>query len=449
MNSDAPLIPPNDRGRISVMLRTLAGVRESVLDLVPSERARYASMGGVVVGTAAIAALSMAVALYSVFGTLANLAAIPFTVLWGLFILNLDRWLMSTTVNRDGLARMGKFLPRIGLALIFGIIIAEPLLLGVFNSAIEKQIRDERAVDLARLEATLVRCNPVSGPAARPSGCAAGDLLTVEADPDAIRSRLATRQGQAAQLRDKMTRDLANHKELNDKARQECAGLSGSGLSGRQGEGNRCRVLRRQADDYRTDNGMDGDATRLQDLDADIAVLSESLQQESTAYTEKITARIQERVTMMRSSQRQIGLLERLRALDALVSTNGYVEASGWALRVFFVTVDSLPVLVKMLTGRTAYDRVLAGRLAREERAQELAEGTAGYRDARQAAVQRFRIDLEGAAERDRASVRSRQAHAGTGEELHELIVAGAEEILRQTRGLRPPLSSNHSRREP
>ena len=35
--------------------------------------------------------------------------AIAFTVIWGLFILNLDRWLMSTVVDRDGWARLVRF----------------------------------------------------------------------------------------------------------------------------------------------------------------------------------------------------------------------------------------------------------------------------------------------------------------------------------------------------
>jgi hypothetical protein len=134
MNRNEPTPPGRSRGGLGVQLRRLAGVQESTLDKVPGERARYTSMGGVVLGTAAIATVSMAVAMYAVFGSLTNPVTIVFTLIWGLFILNLDRWLMSTIVDRDGWARFVRFLPRIVLAVIFGVIIAEPLLLGVYST---------------------------------------------------------------------------------------------------------------------------------------------------------------------------------------------------------------------------------------------------------------------------------------------------------------------------
>src|SRR5262249_23062243 len=142
LNESTPSRAPRPRIGLGVLLRRLAGVQEDTLDVVPGERARYTSMGGVVLGTAAIATISMGVAMYIVFVPRASPVVIVFpavfTALWGLFILNLDRWLMSTVVERDGWTRVVRFLPRIILAVIFGVIIAEPLLLGVYNSAIVK-----------------------------------------------------------------------------------------------------------------------------------------------------------------------------------------------------------------------------------------------------------------------------------------------------------------------
>ena len=49
---------------------------------------------------------------------------------------------------------------RVAMAVLFGIIIAEPLVLRVFQTAVEKHIQDQRAQDLADLAGRLKNCNP-------------------------------------------------------------------------------------------------------------------------------------------------------------------------------------------------------------------------------------------------------------------------------------------------
>jgi hypothetical protein len=436
MNLNEPTPSRAPRVGLGVLLRRLAGVQESTLDTVPGERARYTSMGGVVLGTAAIATISIGVAMYTVFGTWASPVAIVFTALWGLFILNLDRWLMSTVVERDGWARVVRFLPRILLAVIFGVIIAEPLLLGVYDSAIVKHIRDGRQHDVDQVEALLVRCNPKSGPAARPADCTSGNLLTVDVDPDATQDQLKTVTEQANKLRETVNRDKDRLDELTTKARQECAGDRGPGLTGQRGMGPECRQLYNQIDAYKRDNHTEENVKKLAQLDGSIEELSAKVQTERADYAKKIDTKIREKVHQTIGRQQTIGLMERLRAMNELVSSNGYVHATQWALRIFFIAVDSLPVLVKLLSGRTAYDRVAVGRLAREERAQQLAEGTRIYRDAVQAGVDRYRIDLDGAAERDRASVHARWLNRDTEDELRRLVDEGTDQMMDQVADL-------------
>ena len=98
LRPSAPEKAPWGFGRV---LRIATGVREDMLAVVPSERAKYTSMGGVVAGTAIMAMLSMSAALYFVFGRFEwfIVAAVP---VWGLFIISLDRWLMSSAPSGDG-----------------------------------------------------------------------------------------------------------------------------------------------------------------------------------------------------------------------------------------------------------------------------------------------------------------------------------------------------------
>jgi Domain of unknown function (DUF4407) len=431
MTSNQP--PPlyTRRGRLGVLLRRLAGVQESTMDVVPGERARYTSMGGVVLGTAAIATVSMGVALHAVFGTWTNPLMIAFTLLWGLFILNLDRWLMSSVIDRDGLARIVRFLPRIILAIIFGVIIAEPLLLGVFGSAIERDVRDERNAVVQQFRTDLETCNSASAPYPPAKSCVVNGYI-IDVGPSPSEVQLTQTVAQAHTLRVRVDRDTAQVNVKTDNAHKECDGASGPGFTGRRGLGKRCTKRYAELAAYKRDNRVSENVLELQRLEAKMAELREKMAAERLNHDEIVDREINVRVAE-RLGSAQIGLLERLRAMRRLVSENGYVHATQWALRIFFIVVDSLPVLVKLLSGRTAYDRVSTDRLAREERAQQLAIGTLSYRDAVEAGVHRYRIDLEGAALRGRASTDAWRANRHTEDELRHLIDENTDQIMGRT----------------
>jgi len=100
--------PEPRRGRIDTMeagglrvgrwIRVLAGVDEKLLDKVPQERARYTGLGGVVLGTATIAAFSMWFAISQLLGFSHPLIIFP-VLIWFFFILNFDRWLVSSALG--------------------------------------------------------------------------------------------------------------------------------------------------------------------------------------------------------------------------------------------------------------------------------------------------------------------------------------------------------------
>ncbi len=65
-----------------------AGAHQSLLKSYPSEHAKYAGLGGVILATFVLATLSGGYALYSVFGN--AWMAIAFGVVWGCIIFNLE-----------------------------------------------------------------------------------------------------------------------------------------------------------------------------------------------------------------------------------------------------------------------------------------------------------------------------------------------------------------------
>jgi Domain of unknown function (DUF4407) len=118
----------------------LGGGDPAVLAEVPQERGRFSQMAGVLLTTAGIAVLSMTFALHD--GIKAPLApAVVVGLLWGVVILNLDRFLvmsMGSTRNKPRLILIA--LPRFALAVMLAAVISTPLTLRIFASDIKYQL---------------------------------------------------------------------------------------------------------------------------------------------------------------------------------------------------------------------------------------------------------------------------------------------------------------------
>jgi len=370
-----PAPKPLRRGRIDTVeagglrvgrwIRVLAGVDEKLLDKVPQERARYTGLGGVVLGTATIAAFSMWFAITQLLGFSHPLVIVP-VLIWFFFILNFDRWLVSSALGSGWRKRVPTLLMRVTMAFLFGVIIAEPIVLRVFQTAIEQHIRDEREQELADLRSKLLECNPLTttpgGGTAAP-GCE-GYTLTFETTPGATIEELAARRADAAQLQAVIDTDTKELSRINDLARRECVGDSGPGLTGRFGVGPNCRRLRDEADTYAATHPIAPNLARLTALQTQISQLETKVSTGREDFERTRETQIAERVAELKSHQGNIGLLERMEALNELAKTNAALFLGIWAVRLFFILVDCMPVMVKFLGGTTTYDRLVDDRLA-------------------------------------------------------------------------------------
>ena len=79
--------------KLRKIVLALAGAHEEVLTLVPSERARFESLGWAILITSGVAAVSMWFALASAVG-INGILALPIALAWGLVIMGIDRWLI-------------------------------------------------------------------------------------------------------------------------------------------------------------------------------------------------------------------------------------------------------------------------------------------------------------------------------------------------------------------
>ncbi|WP_433360122.1 DUF4407 domain-containing protein [Actinoplanes sp. CA-142083] len=445
------LIPPEPpRWGPGRLLRMATGVREDLLDHVPSERARYTSMGGVVVGTAMMAMLSMAAALYFIFGGFQPFIVFAVPV-WGMFILSLDRWLMSSTVSRNG-RMMTKLLPRLALSIALGVIVAEPLLLGIYHTAIEEKVAKDRQQELVSRESDLRTCNPIpgtaaaSGPEARDPRCAELRLAVGGKSPEALVIQQQTLSQQAVDLKKIVDADAKAYAELQRKSRLECNGTDTPETTGKPGVGINCVRLRNEADQYRRDHKIDQNAAKLTELNNKIAALTGQVGDSRISYSDALNAEIRKDLDEVRQRQGAVGLLERFRALDELVAANTYVLVTLWAIRIFFILVDALPVILKALSGRAAYDRILELWVTQQEGVQAKRADEETDKHARYGDVVRRRTETWLRGNLDLVEEESRIQRAHVEERRDELIESMEKHLMNIAIGPAGQGWSGHSR---
>ncbi|MGH3889539.1 MAG: DUF4407 domain-containing protein [Pseudonocardiaceae bacterium] len=349
-------------------LRKLTGVDETLLDQVPNERPRYTALGGIVLGTAVIAGFSMWTALTLVQDTASVLLLFP-ALIWALFVLNLDRWLVSSSSGSRWHRRAAILAPRLVIAFFFGVIIAEPLVLRIFDTAVEQHIQDGRDKEVDALRSNLIRCNPVPGAEPTPAidGCD-GYLILFASSSASQGIELAELRREAAALQESSNADTAELGRLQELAFRECNGTPGVGLSGDRGRGLECLRREQAADDFALTHPITERSNQLTRLNARIIQLQGDVTTANVDFQAVRAAEADRRVDELRANQREIGLLERFRALDELVRANNFLFAALWFMRIFFILVDCLPVLVKFFGGLTAYDRLIDLRSAAAER---------------------------------------------------------------------------------
>src|SRR4051812_10673440 len=119
-------------------LIALSGARPEVLERCPTEYGKFEGIGGAVLTTSVLAAISMTFALFSALGV--NIVVSVFAgLVWGLAILSLDRWLVGT-IRADAPHRWRLAAPRILMAVLLGVVISPPPVLQIFKSEIDAQI---------------------------------------------------------------------------------------------------------------------------------------------------------------------------------------------------------------------------------------------------------------------------------------------------------------------
>jgi len=139
-----------------------AGADTQILLQCPmADRVKYGGIGGIVFCTGLLAAFSGGYAFYTIFspkGDAVNLDPIDmasvigsalFAIIWGLIILNMDRFIVSSTGKGDGTDAITRkefvqALPRIIIAIILGFAISSPLEVRILKTEINAELQNKQ-----------------------------------------------------------------------------------------------------------------------------------------------------------------------------------------------------------------------------------------------------------------------------------------------------------------
>jgi len=391
------------RGRIGNGLAVLAGARPDVLAAAPGARAKFVALGGVLLSTGGLALVSMAFAVHMALGVWW-----PFALLiglgWGFVVVNLDRMLLVGMAHDSSLKRnLVLAVPRVGLALILGAVIATPLTLQVFAKEIDTEIvtmqaeagdayraslaDDARFAHLPELAERIAVQESIVA-----SGGRADDGLAV------LRGEVTARQADL---------DLAVEASRALEAKAQCE-LDGTCGTGEAGTGTAYVEARAAADAQAAvvvaaraalDDAVDA-ASAAEGRSASLAATS--LETDRAELTRLTAEEDRLQASFDATNEGSGGLLMRLEALDRLGDRNATLAAAQFMLSLLFMSVEILPVLMKLLLNfspPTAYDRLAAlrdtGDVEIEELAQESRKTVARAKEELLVMAEKERVDRQ------------------------------------------------------
>jgi hypothetical protein len=252
----------------------------------------------------------------------------------------------------------------VGLALVLGVVIATPLTLQVFHKEIDTQIVALQAEKSDAYQRSLDADARFAGlPELREQVALEQEVVASDglADPG-----LAVVHGEVTARQAAYDEAMARQRELEERAQCELDGTCGTGDAG---TGTAYQQARAAADAQaavvtatRSDLGTALDAaSAAEDRSAQQARADlETHQAELTRLTEQKTDL---QAAFDETNRDSGGLLLRLEALSRLSDTNATLWAAQVMLSLLFMSIEVLPVLMKLLLNfspPTAYDRLAA-----------------------------------------------------------------------------------------
>ncbi|MBE9142238.1 DUF4407 domain-containing protein [Planktothrix mougeotii] len=297
-----------------------AGANEEILkkEQCATDRAKYASIGAIVLFISTLASFSMGYAIFVVFENI--ILSVVLGLLWGWGIRSLDR-LFIISIKKKYRANFGEYLvgsvvqtitalPRLGLALVLGLVISKPLEIQIFNKELEAEIAKVNEVEIKNL-----------------------------------RKKLYDDEMRALDIEKKrLENDIKLENEKRDKAHNEyICETRGTCGTGKPNEGPVALEIKKE----------------VKRIDENIAKLGRQ-QQEVQQKIDEANNRLNKKIQQLKSKDDGAdGLLKRIKTLENLGRVDPDIANINFFVTLIFILLETSPIFVKILSGYGPYDAII------------------------------------------------------------------------------------------
>ncbi|MFP4556679.1 MAG: DUF4407 domain-containing protein [Bacteroidales bacterium] len=292
-----------------------SGARLYLLKQCPTEYNKYYGIGVIVFLTGIMASLSGGYAIYTVFRNLQ--VSLAFGALWGFLIFSIDWYIVASLRKHQNKSKeFATALPRFILALLIAFVVSMPLKMKLFEREINQQIVFDQQQSAIGFQ-NLVNEEFV-------------DIERIESENRMLRQEIAQKEEQ----RNKLFTMIID----------EAEGMSPTRTPGKG------PVYREKKAEY---DKVDEELKQL------IKQNNKIIQQNLIALEqlrEKRNSAIENAQTTTAESD---GFLARLKAMGTLNESNASIRWASWFIILLFITIESAPIIVKLLSARGPYDDML------------------------------------------------------------------------------------------
>lgn len=298
---------------------------------IETDHVKYASIGATVFFTGLLASLSGGYAMHYVFNN--YWVTIPFAILWGLIIFNLDRYIVSSLIKPQGgkgafvdfFSELQPAIPRFILASVIAIAVSNPIELRLFQKEIDTQIAEDLAKFKIDYNTNSINKKEIA-------------KIKTEQKSEKISTDLTKKENQIASLENDYIKEI-----------QGITGTKkyGFGIAAKTIE-NTLKKLKTESDSIKKVY-FGKDTTNLAKIN-----------QLELDHTKNYEIEIKNRTD-------NVGFLARNVALGKLQDKSAVVWSTSWFLRLLFLILEISPLLVKLLSPKGIYDYQLEKTLAEEK----------------------------------------------------------------------------------
>lgn len=292
-----------------------SGARLYILKQCPSEFNKYYGVGVIVFLTGVMASLSGGYAMHTVFQNME--ISIAFGLLWGFIIFSIDWYIVgSLRKNQSKFKEFGMVLPRLTLAILIAFVVSTPLKMKLFEREIEQQILFDQQQNSIQYAGKV--------------NLEFAEISRLEQENTALTIQIQQKEEQRNRLFNLFV--------------AEAEGLSPTRIPGKGS------VYREKKQEY-------------DKVDAELLALRETNSASIKDNNEALNSLRKRREETLSNAQiinsNADGFLARLQAMNSITTSSQSIRFASLFIILLFITIESAPIIVKLLAGRGPYDDLL------------------------------------------------------------------------------------------